>query len=125
MTFQQEQDSLLAKAIADTSNSNSIVLVKNGILIGNGEGQQSRVIAARLAIMIAQNSKNDLDGAVAASDSFFPYPDAPEILIDAGIDAIFTTSGSIRDKETISLCGERGIPLYMMDDKIARGFYHR
>ena len=119
----QEVDMMLAWAIGSTSNSNTITIVKDGQLLGNGVGQQDRVGAAGLAIERARRSKHDLNGAVAYSDSFFPFPDGPQTLIDAGITAIFTTSGSLRDKETIDLCAERFVPLYMIPDPIGRGFF--
>jgi phosphoribosylaminoimidazolecarboxamide formyltransferase/IMP cyclohydrolase len=119
----QEVDMMLAWALGSTSNSNTITIVKDGQLLGNGVGQQDRVGAVGLAIERARRSKHDLNGAVAYSDSFFPFPDGPQTLIDAGITAIFTTSGSLRDKETIDLCGERLVPLYMIPDSIGRGFF--
>ena len=122
-TEQVENDMLLAGAIGNVSNSNTITLVKNGMLLGNGVGQQDRVGAAKLAIERATRSKHDLNGAVAYSDSFFPFPDGPQTLIDAGIRAIITTSGSVRDKDTISLCQEKNTTLYMIPDSIGRGFF--
>lgn len=112
-----------AWAIGSTSNSNTITLVKDGFLIGNGTGQQDRVGAAKLAIDRARRNGHDPEGAVAYSDSFFPFPDGPQVLIDAGIIAILTSSGSVRDKETIELCEEKEISLYMIPDEIGRGFF--
>jgi len=122
-TPQQESDMILAWAIGSTSNSNTITLVKNEKLLGNGVGQQDRVGAAQLAIQRAKRSKHDVVGAVAYSDSFFPFPDGPQTLIEAGVSAIFTSSGSIRDQETIDVCKEKGVALYMIPDKIGRGFF--
>lgn len=118
-----ENDLLLAWAIGATSNSNTIAIVKNGQLLGNGVGQQDRVGAAKLAIERARRSEHDIKGAVAYSDSFFPFPDGPKILIDAGVKAILATSGSIRDKEIISLCQELNVALYMIPDAVGRGFF--
>ncbi len=81
----EEGDMLLAKAICDTSNSNTIAIVRDGQLIGNGVGQQDRVSAANLALARATGAGHAVRGAVAASDSFFPFPDAPEVLIKGGI----------------------------------------
>jgi len=145
------QDIILAWAIGSTSNSNTITLVKNGRLYGNGVGQQDRVGAAKLAIFRAddatkfafglqQNSRvftrqnptgsdadsnftADLQNAVAYSDSFFPFPDAVEVLIDRGIKTIFSTSGSVNDGKIIELCKSKGVNLVMLPDKEARGFY--
>ncbi len=116
-------DILLAWAIGSTSNSNTITLVKSAMLIGNGVGQQDRVGAAKLAIERALRSKHEIQGAAAYSDSFFPFPDAPQTLIDAGVTSIFTTSGSVRDNETIELCKSRNVSLYMIPDSIGRGFF--
>lgn len=124
LTREQEDDLLLAWAICATSNSNTITIVKDGKLLGNGVGQQARVRCCKLADMIAQECGHDLEGAVACSDSFFPFPDGPQVLIDAGIKAILTTSGSIRDKDTIALCERSGVALLMIPDKIGRGFYN-
>lgn len=122
-TDHQKEDMVLAWAIGSTSNSNTISLVKGAQLIGNGVGQQDRVGAAELAIKIAKQSGHDTEGAVAYSDSFFPFNDGPKTLIDAGIKAILTSSGSIRDKDTSDLCIEKKVALYMIPDALGRGFY--
>ncbi len=122
-TTQQECDMMLAWAIGSTSNSNTITLVKNEMLIGNGVGQQDRVGAANLAIARAQRSGHNTEGAVAYSDSFFPFPDGVEALIGYGVKSIFTSSGSVRDKETIDLCESAGVALYMVPDAKGRGFF--
>lgn len=114
---------LLAWAIGATSNSNTIALVKDGMLVGNGVGQQDRVGAAKLALMRAERSKHEVKGAVAYSDSFFPFPDGPETLIDGGVATILTTSGSLKDPATIELAASRGVPLYMIPDRLGRGFF--
>src|SRR3989344_211336 len=129
-------DVILAWAVGCTSNSNTITLTKDGQLLGNGVGQQDRVGAAKLAIFRAdeasefkaQQEKNvvpkaDLNGAVAYSDSFFPFPDAPEVLINRGIKTIFATSGSVNDDKIIELCKQKGVNLIMLPDAEARGFY--
>jgi phosphoribosylaminoimidazolecarboxamide formyltransferase/IMP cyclohydrolase len=116
-------DLLLAWAICATSNSNTITLAKNGKLIGNGVGQQDRVGCCELAIRRAQDAGHKIQGALAASDSFFPFPDGPKTLIDAGIKTIFATSGSARDGEVQKLCQDEGITLVQIPDKLARGFF--
>ena len=123
-------DLVLAWAIGSNANSNTITIVKDGKLIGNGVGQQDRVGAAKLAIMRADDAsfalsgqeRAKLEGAVAYSDSFFPFSDGPEVLIDRGIKTIFATSGSVNDKEVIEFCKNRGVTLVMYPDKTARGF---
>jgi len=126
------EDVILAWAIGCTSNSNTITIVKEGRLYGNGVGQQDRVGAAKLAIFRADDAakfadptkeKADLENAVAYSDSFFPFPDAPEVLIDRGIKTIFSTNGSVNDQKIIDLCKEKNINLIMLPDALARGFY--
>lgn len=122
-TPMQECDMMLAWAIGSTSNSNTITLVKNEQLIGNGVGQQDRVGAANLAITRARRSGHDVTGAAAYSDSFFPFPDGPQTLIDAGVKAIFTSSGSVKDQATIDVCAKHGVALYMVPDQVGRGFF--
>lgn len=116
-------DFLLAWAVGSTSTSNTITLAKHGMLIGNGVGQTSRVSAAELAIHRARRAGHDVTGAVAYSDSFFPFSDGVQTLIDAGVAGILATRGSIRDNEVIAICVGAGIPLYALPNKKARGFY--
>jgi phosphoribosylaminoimidazolecarboxamide formyltransferase/IMP cyclohydrolase len=117
------EDAMLAWAVGSTSNSNTIALVKDGMLIGNGVGQQDRVGAAQLALQRACDAHHDVHGAVAYSDSFFPFPDGPTVLAKAGIKAIMASSGSLRDKEVRQACAELGVTLLMIPDAEARGFY--
>ena len=119
----KKADLLLAWAIGSTSNSNTITLVKNQMLIGNGVGQQDRVGAATLAVTRAKRSGHDIKGAVAYSDSFFPFPDGVQILIDAGVKAIITTKGSIHDDEVREACKKANVSLYFLPDKTSRGFF--
>jgi phosphoribosylaminoimidazolecarboxamide formyltransferase/IMP cyclohydrolase len=116
-------DIILAWAVGSTSNSNTITLVKAGILLGNGVGQQDRVGGANLAITRAQRSGHETGGAVAYSDSFFPFTDGVQVLLDARVRTIFATSGSVRDSDVIALCKEREVTLVMAPDAATRGFY--
>jgi phosphoribosylaminoimidazolecarboxamide formyltransferase/IMP cyclohydrolase len=120
---QNENSLLLAWAIGSTSNSNTITLVRDGYLIGNGVGQQDRVGSARLAIARAERPGHSVKGSVAYSDSFFPFPDGPQALVDAGVTTILTSSGSRKDNETIRVCVDNGVVLYMLPDAKCRGFY--
>ena len=138
---QQKRDMILAWAVGATSNSNTITLVKNGQLIGNGVGQQDRVGAGQLALSRTTTTtpslqKNDqtltliisldaakLAGSVAYSDSFFPFPDGPELLAQAGVRAILTSSGSVGDKAVIKTLTDAGVSVMMVPDKIGRGFF--
>ncbi len=122
----KNEDVLLAWGVGCTSNSNTITIVKDGKLYGNGVGQQDRVGAAKLAIFRADeanNGKADLQNATTYSDSFFPFPDAVQVLIDRGIKTIFSTSGSVNDEKVIELCKQKGVELIMLTDAEARGFY--
>ncbi len=119
----QENDMLLAWGIGSTSNSNTITLVKGGMLIGNAVGQQDRVGAAKLAIARAERSRHILTGSTAYSDSFFPFPDGPQALIYAGIKAILTSSASRNDQAVMDLCSQNDVPLYMIPDAKGRGFF--
>jgi phosphoribosylaminoimidazolecarboxamide formyltransferase/IMP cyclohydrolase len=120
----QKYDMMLAKAICDTSNSNTITIVKACQLLGNGVGQQSRVSGAKLAIRIADDNCHNYSGAVAASDSFFPFTDGPEALVVAGITAILSTSGSVNDPKIIDYCAKCEVPLWLIPDTKGRGFYN-
>lgn len=119
----EEHDLLLAWAIGSTSNSNTITITKNGALLVNAVGQQDRVGAGKLGQMRGERSGHDFGDAVAYSDSFFPFPDGPEVLVAAGISAILTSSGSVNDKLTIALCESRGVGLMMIPDAKGRGFF--
>lgn len=120
----QEDDLRLAWAIGSTSNSNTITLVKNRCLIGNGVGQQDRVGCCELAIKRARDAGHSTEGAVAYSDSFFPFSDGPRVLADAGIKAILTSSGSLRDGEVKEMCAKHSVTLIMIPDAMSRGFYN-
>ncbi len=85
--------------------SNAIALARDQMLIGAGAGQMDRVSAARIAIGKAQERAA---GSVAASDAFFPFPDGPQLLLDAGVTAIIQPGGSQRDPETIDVVNRAG-----------------
>ena len=121
---EQKKDLSLGWAVGSTSNSNTITLIKDGMLIGNGVGQQSRVGAAKLAIMRATDSGHDVAEAVAYSDSFFPFPDGPLVLAEAGVKAALASSGSVKDAEVAEQAKEAGLVMTHIPDKAARGFYH-
>jgi phosphoribosylaminoimidazolecarboxamide formyltransferase/IMP cyclohydrolase len=118
-----EDDMLLAWAIGSTSNSNTITLVRRQQLIGNGMGQMDRVTAARHAVEKSIEANHATEGGVAYSDSFFPFTDGPEILAYAGVRAIITCSGSVRDDEVGGFCRERNVTVYMIPNAKARGFF--
>lgn len=121
---EQERDLMLAWSVNATSNSNTITLVKGGMLIGNGVGQQDRVGAAELAMKRALDSGHEIVGAVAVSDSFFPFPDGPSKLVEAGVKVILATSGSVKDQEVAEKLREHGIQSFLtFPDKSSRGFF--
>jgi phosphoribosylaminoimidazolecarboxamide formyltransferase/IMP cyclohydrolase len=90
--------------------SNAIVIAKDQAAVGIGGGQVDRVNAARVAVTKAGDRARS---AVAASDAFFPFPDGPQILLDAGVTAIIHPGGSVRDGETQALCDARGAALVL------------
>ena len=106
-------DLLFANKIVKHSKSNAIVLAKNGQLLASGVGQTSRVDALKQAIAKAQSFGFDLNGAVMASDAFFPFADCVEIAHAAGVDAVIQPGGSIRDNDTIEYCDKNGIAMVM------------
>lgn len=119
----QEMDLLLAWAIGSTSTSNTITLVKDDKLLANAVGQQSRVAASRLAVEKAIAAGHKLKGAVAYSDSFFPFPDAVEVLANAGIGAVLASSDGQRYEQVKRFCDERRMNLYAGPDARIRGFF--
>jgi len=120
---QEEIDMLLAWAIGATSNSNTITIVRDGYLLGNGVGQQDRVGCCELAIKRARDAGHGLTGAAAYSDCFFPFVDGPQTLVENGIRSILTCSGSIRDCDVKKYCKEQKVPLYFVPNAIGRGFF--
>ncbi|MEY4901330.1 MAG: hypothetical protein RLZZ190_57 [Actinomycetota bacterium] len=89
--------------------SNAIMLAKNGASVGVGMGQVNRVDSAELAV---KRAGNRAAGSVASSDAFFPFADGLQILIDAGISAVVSPGGSVRDEEVIAAAEQAGISLY-------------
>lgn len=97
-------DLFFASKICKHTKSNTIVLVKNKQLCASGTGQTSRVDALNQAIDKARQFNFDLNGAVMASDAFFPFPDCVEIANNAGINAVIQPGGSIKDQLSIDYC---------------------
>jgi phosphoribosylaminoimidazolecarboxamide formyltransferase / IMP cyclohydrolase len=92
-------DLLFAWRVCRYVTSNAIVLAKDLQTLGIGAGQTSRVDAVRLAVEKARTRGHDLEGSVLASDGFFPFPDGPEVALEAGVTAIIQPGGSKRDAE--------------------------
>ncbi len=110
---QVKEDLLFANIIVKHSKSNAIVLAKNRQLLGSGVGQTSRVDALRHAIEKAHSFNFDLNGAVMASDAFFPFADCVEIADEAGVKAVIQPGGSIRDNESVEYCDAHDIAMFM------------
>jgi phosphoribosylaminoimidazolecarboxamide formyltransferase / IMP cyclohydrolase len=107
-TEAERQELAFAWKVCKHVRSNAIVLTKELATVGVGAGQMSRVDSVRLAI---EKARSDLHGAVMASDAFFPFPDGPQIAIDAGITAIIQPGGSVRDPEVVEAADAAGIAM--------------
>ncbi|MFK7115415.1 bifunctional phosphoribosylaminoimidazolecarboxamide formyltransferase/IMP cyclohydrolase [Flavobacterium oreochromis] len=110
-TEQEIEDLLFASKICKHTKSNTIVLAKNKQLYASGTGQTSRVDALRQAIEKAKSFNFNLEGAVMASDAFFPFPDCVEIANNAGINSVIQPGGSIKDELSINYCNEKSMSM--------------
>ncbi|MCF0206118.1 MAG: bifunctional phosphoribosylaminoimidazolecarboxamide formyltransferase/IMP cyclohydrolase, partial [Bacteroidales bacterium] len=110
-TDEQINDLFFANKLVKHTKSNAIVLAKNSQLLASGTGQTSRVDALKQAIEKAKSFGFDLNGAVMASDAFFPFADSIEIAKNEGIAAVIQPGGSIRDEDTINYCNDNDIPM--------------
>ena len=108
-TPQQLEDMLFAWRVAKFVKSNAIVFCANGMTLGVGAGQVSRVDAARAAVMKAQQAGLSLTGSAVASDAFFPFRDGLDVVADAGATCVIQPGGSVRDQEVIDAANERGL----------------
>ncbi|WMI64058.1 bifunctional phosphoribosylaminoimidazolecarboxamide formyltransferase/IMP cyclohydrolase [Aestuariibaculum sp. YM273] len=105
------EDLIFASKICKHTKSNTIILVKNKQLCAGGTGQTSRVDALEQAIHKANSFNFDLNGAVMASDAFFPFPDCVEIANKAGIKAVIQPGGSIKDQLSIDYCNDNDVAM--------------
>ncbi len=112
-TAAELSDLEFAGILVKHTKSNTIVLAKNNQLLASGTGQTSRVDALRQAIAKAQAFGFDLNGAVMASDAFFPFPDCVEIAKNAGINAVVQPGGSIKDQESVDYCDKNDMAMVM------------
>jgi phosphoribosylaminoimidazolecarboxamide formyltransferase/IMP cyclohydrolase len=110
-TEQEIEDMLFANKIVKNSKSNAIVLAKGKQLLASGVGQTSRVDSLKQAIDKAHSFGFDLQGAVMASDAFFPFPDCVEIAGNAGVTAVIQPGGSIKDELSFQYCNEHDIAM--------------
>lgn len=108
---QELTDLVFASILVKHTKSNAIVLAKNDQLLASGTGQTSRVDALQQAIAKAGKFSFDLNGAVMASDAFFPFPDCVEIAHQAGVTAVVHPGGSIRDQDSIDFCNSHGMAM--------------
>jgi len=105
------QDLLFAWKVAKFVKSNAIVYCKDGMTIGVGAGQMSRVYSAKIAAIKAADENLAVKGAVMASDAFFPFRDGIDAAAEVGINAVIQPGGSMRDKEVIAAADEHGIAM--------------
>ncbi len=117
VTESEIEDLLFANKLVKHTKSNTIVLAKNKQLLASGTGQTSRVDALRQAIHKAKSFNFDLNGAVMASDAFFPFPDCVEIAHNEGIDTVIQPGGSIKDDLSIQYCDDNGMAMMMTGNR--------
>lgn len=112
-TPQQMQDLLFAWRVAKYVKSNAIVFCGNGMTLGVGAGQMSRVDSTRIAAIKAQNAGLSLKGSAVASDAFFPFRDGVDVLAEAGAACVIQPGGSMRDEEVIAAANEHGLAMVL------------
>lgn len=110
---QQMRDMLFAWRVAKFVKSNAIVFCGNGMTLGVGAGQMSRVDSARIASIKAQNAGLSLAGSAVASDAFFPFRDGLDVVVAAGATSIIQPGGSMRDAEVIDAANEHGVVMLL------------
>jgi len=120
-TAQQIKDLLFAERVAKFVKSNAIVFCGNGMTLGVGAGQMSRVDSTKIASIKAQQAGLELAGSVVASDAFFPFRDGVDVLAAAGAKAVIQPGGSMRDEEVIAAADEHGLAMVFTG---ARHFRH-
>jgi phosphoribosylaminoimidazolecarboxamide formyltransferase/IMP cyclohydrolase len=112
-TAQQLQDLLFAWKVAKFVKSNAIVFCADGMTMGVGAGQMSRLDSARIASIKAQHAGLSLSGTAVASDAFFPFRDGLDVVVDAGAGCVIQPGGSMRDQEVIDAADERGVVMVL------------
>jgi phosphoribosylaminoimidazolecarboxamide formyltransferase/IMP cyclohydrolase len=108
-TEQQLDDLMFAWKVAKFVKSNAIVFCKDGMTMGVGAGQMSRLDSARIASIKAGHAQLSLQGTAVASDAFFPFRDGLDVVVDAGASCVIQPGGSMRDQEVIDAANERGV----------------
>jgi len=112
-TQQQLQDLMFSWRVAKFVKSNAIVFCGNGMTLGVGAGQMSRVDSARIAAIKAQNAGLSLEGSAVASDAFFPFRDGLDVVVAAGATCVIQPGGSMRDQEVIDAADEQGVVMVL------------
>ncbi len=108
---QEMADLLFMWQVVKFVKSNAIVFGRDGMTLGVGAGQMSRVYSARIAAIKAADEKLELKGSVMASDAFFPFRDGVDIAADYGVTAVIQPGGSMRDNEVITAANEHGMAM--------------
>ncbi len=111
---QEMLDLRFAWLVCKHTKSNAITIAQDGMLLGTGAGQMSRVMSCKIAVELAAphlaragRSAGQAPSPVAASDAYFPFRDGPELLMDAGVTAIIQPGGSSKDEQVVAACDER------------------
>ena len=108
---QELKDLLFCWKVAKFVKSNAIVYARDGMTIGVGAGQMSRVYSAKIAGIKAADESLEVKGSVMASDAFFPFRDGIDAAAEAGITAVIQPGGSMRDEEVIAAADEAGMAM--------------
>jgi phosphoribosylaminoimidazolecarboxamide formyltransferase/IMP cyclohydrolase len=113
-TEDEWRDLVLAWRVCGRTTSNAIAVVANGQAVGVGAGQQSRVVAAEIAV---EKAGERAKGGAGASDAFFPFPDGLLVLADAGVTAVVQPGGSVRDGDVVAAAEEAGLAMVMTGER--------
>jgi phosphoribosylaminoimidazolecarboxamide formyltransferase/IMP cyclohydrolase len=114
------EDLRFAWRVSASVKSNAIVLARDARTVGIGAGQMSRVDSSRIAVFKAQDQNAQLDGAVLASDAFFPFRDGVDAAAAAGVKAIIQPGGSVRDEEVVAAVDEHGMAMIFTGRRVFR-----
>jgi phosphoribosylaminoimidazolecarboxamide formyltransferase/IMP cyclohydrolase len=106
-------DLMFAWRVAKYVKSNAIVFCGNGMTLGVGAGQMSRVDSARIASIKAQNAGLTLTGSAVASDAFFPFRDGLDVVVNAGATCVIQPGGSMRDDEVVAAADEHNVAMIL------------
>ena len=110
-------DLMFAWRVAKFVKSNAIVYCANGMTLGIGAGQMSRIDSARIASIKAEHANLSLKGSAVASDAFFPFRDGLDVVVAAGASSVIQPGGSMRDQEVIDAANEHGIAMVFTDTR--------